>query len=156
MKKHAAAEAAPTIVHEQPGLCVPLAAPPPYLALLLLITRTRWPNFRTDFFFLSSSSSISTFLLYLLLLLLLRGWTLLTCSSPKHVSCLYVPCRTEFVWIKSSRKYDSTGIHGQLKYHVLLPESLLLPAPSSASFFFVHSHRLFGHALNLVMERVYS
>lgn len=34
-----------------------------------------------------------------------------------HVSCLYVPCRTEFVWVPDSHKYVSTGIHGQLKIH---------------------------------------
>lgn len=50
-------------------------------------------------------------------------------SNPKHVSCLYVPCRTEFVWIVISRKYVSTGIHGQLKYHPSLWIALFLLTP---------------------------
>lgn len=39
-----------------------------------------------------------------------------TASNRKHISCLYVPCRTKFACCTNIRKYVSTGIHGQLEY----------------------------------------
>lgn len=60
-------------------------------------------------------------------------------SNLKHISCLYVPCRTEFVWSTNNRKYVSTGIHGQLKYHASKRTPLLLPLCTSLWLFFFFS-----------------
>lgn len=53
----------------------------------------------------------------------------------KHISCLYVPCRTEFVWSTNNRKYVSTGIYGQLKYHAM-DSSASAPLHVSSGFLF--------------------
>lgn len=78
-------------------------------------------------------------------------------SVLKHISCLYVPCRTEFVWITISRKYVSTGIHGQLKYFTSPLDSAASASSTRASpacpCYFAHKRRWYTRSNAITLSQ---